>query len=85
MSACDGCMLHKGKPNTSRKLVWVEGQTFEGWGCSECAWLFDFSGSLSDKSLDEMKRTFQVELSEEFSSHACAEHPRVKGGEALPA
>ena len=58
MSACDGCMLHKGKPNTSRKLVWVEGQTFEGWGCSECAWLFDFSGSLSDKSLDEMKANF---------------------------
>jgi hypothetical protein len=31
------------------------------------------------KSLDEMKRTFKTQLSEEFASHACAEHPRVKG------
>jgi hypothetical protein len=48
-----------------------------------CAWLFNFSGPLSTKSLDEMKRNFQVQLSEEFISHACAEHPRAKGGEAL--
>ena len=33
----------------------------------------------------EMKRTFQVQLSEEFTCHACAEHHRVKGGEALSA
>ncbi len=76
-------MPRKGKESSSRKVVWVEGQTFEGWGCSECAWLFNFSGPFSDKSLDEMKRTFQVQLSEEFIVHACAEYPRVKGGEAL--
>jgi hypothetical protein len=78
-------MLHKGKESASRKLVWVEAQTFEGWGCSECAWLFNFSGPLSDKSLDEMKQSFQVQLSEEFTSHACAEHPRDKGGLVLSA
>ena len=76
-------MLHKGKESESRRLVWVEGQNFRGWGCSECAWLFNFSGSLSGKSLGEMKRTFQVQLSEEFRSHFCAEYPRAKGGEAL--
>ena len=76
-------MPHKGKQSSSRKLVWVEGQTFAGWGCSECAWLFNFSGPLSSKSLDEMKRSFQAQLSEEFASHGCAEYPRVKGGEAL--
>jgi hypothetical protein len=72
-------MPHRGK-RASRKLVWVEGQTFAGWGCDECAWLFNFSGPLSDKSLDEMKRTFQMQLSDEFTVHACAEHPRDKGG-----
>src|SRR5260370_37166107 len=29
-------MLHKGQESSSRKLVWVEGQSFGGWGCSEC-------------------------------------------------
>ena len=76
-------MLHKGKESTSRKLVWVEGKSFEGWGCSECAWLFNFSSPLSVKLLDAMKRSFQVQLSEEFTSHVCADHPRTKGGEAL--
>jgi hypothetical protein len=76
-------MLHKGQESLSRKLVWVEGQSFEGWGCSECAWLFNFSGPLSGKSLGEMKRTFQAQLSEEFTTHACAEYPRTKGGSAL--
>jgi hypothetical protein len=28
-------MPHKGKESASRKLVWVEGQSFAGWGCSE--------------------------------------------------
>ena len=78
-------MPHKGKQRTSRKLVWVEAQSFEGWGCSECAWLFNFSGRVPGKSLNEMKRTFQVQLSEEFASHACAEHPRDKGGLVLSA
>jgi hypothetical protein len=75
----------QGKESASRRLVWVEGHSFAGWGCSECAWLFNFSGPLSGKSLDEMKRTFQVQLSEEFTSHACAEHPRTKHGEVLSA
>jgi hypothetical protein len=43
----------------------------------------NFSGPLSGKSLDEMKRNFQVQLSEEFTSHPCAENPRTKGVEAL--
>ncbi len=72
-------MLHKGQESSSRKLVWVEGQNFEGWGCSECAWFFGISGPPSGKSLDEMKLNFQVQLSEEFASHACANHPRIKG------
>ena len=69
-------MLHK--ENSSRELVWIEGQNVEGWGCSECAWVFNPSGPRADESLDEMKRTFKTQLSAEFDSHVCAEHPRVK-------
>ncbi len=70
-------MLHQ--ENSSRELVWIEGQIVEGWGCSECSWVFNPSGPpAAGESLDEMKRTFRTQLSEEFASHACAEHPRVK-------
>ena len=73
-------MRHKGQESASRKLVWVEGQNFEGWGCSECAWVFNPSNPPIGKSLDEMTRHFQAQLFEEFASHACAkQHPRVKG------
>jgi hypothetical protein len=71
-------MLHKGEPS-SRKLVWVEGLSFGGWGCSECAWVFNPPDLLTGKSLDEMKRNFEMQLSDQFASHACAKYPRVKG------
>jgi hypothetical protein len=73
-------MLHKDRESSSRNLVWVEGQGFGGWGCSECAWFFNPGFlAVAGKSLDKMKRSFQVQLSEEFASHACAERARVKG------
>ena len=52
-------MRHKGQESSSRKLVWVEGQNFEGWGCSECAWVFNPSNPPIGKSLDEMTRFFR--------------------------
>ena len=70
-------MLHEGQESLARELVWVEGQSFAGWGCSECAWVFNFSGMFACKSLDEMKRNFQVQLSEEFASHACAKGAKL--------
>ena len=73
-------MVYEGPERSCRKLVRVEGQGFRGWwGCSECAWVFNPFGPSADESLDEMKRTFKKQLSAEFDSHACAEHPRVKG------
>jgi hypothetical protein len=72
-------MLQEDENSSPRKLVWVEGQNVEGWGCSECAWVFSPPGAPTGKSLYEMKRNFQMQLSEEFASHACANHPRLKG------
>jgi hypothetical protein len=77
-SACEGSMLHEGEESSSRKLVRVEGRSFEGWGCSECAWVFNPSGPPVGKSLDEMTRNFQMQLAKEFASHACTEHRRAK-------
>jgi rubredoxin len=72
-------MLHEGEESSSRKLVRVEGQSFRGWGCSECAWVFNPSGPPVGESIDEMTRNFQIHLSEEFALHSCPEHRRAKG------
>src|SRR5712671_597108 len=76
VSVCEGCMLHKAQESSGRRLVWE--QSFRNWGCSECAWVFEPSGSPPGNSLDEILLNFQVQLSEEFESHACAKHPRIK-------
>lgn len=69
-------MLHEGQESSSRKLVWVEGRCVRG--CSECAWAFNPSAKPAGKSLDEMKRNFQMQLSKGFASHDCSDYPLIK-------
>jgi len=61
-----------------RKLVWVEEQRSLGWGCSECAWVFNPSGSPIGTSLDEMMQNYEHQRDKVFAAHVCAEHPRPK-------
>jgi rubredoxin len=70
-------MFSQGEESPSRKLVRIEGQKFRGWGCSACAWVFHPSDPPIVKPLDEMKRNYQMHLSQEFESHDCPEHPRT--------
>jgi hypothetical protein len=58
-----------------RKLVWLDGQNFQGWGCSECAWAFKPQGPLVGESIAEMKTHYERQRDQEFASHACADHP----------
>jgi hypothetical protein len=58
-----------------RKLVWVERQNFQGWACTECAWVFNALGPLVGHSLDEMKMNYEKQRDKEFASHVCVEHP----------
>ena len=58
----------------SRKLVWIEQQRFRGFGCSECAWRFNSSGSPTGTSFDEMMRNFELQRDKEFTSHVCADY-----------
>jgi hypothetical protein len=41
-----------------RKLVWAERPNFQGWCCSECAWVFNPSWPVVGNSIDEMKTNF---------------------------
>jgi hypothetical protein len=71
-------MFTPDQERSCREVVWFEGQGVAGWGCSECAWGFNSSGPPIGTTLEEMKRNYQMQLSEEFASHDCAEHLRVK-------
>jgi len=42
-----------------RKLVWAERKNFQGWVCTECAWVFKPSGTITGRSLDEMKENYE--------------------------
>jgi hypothetical protein len=59
-----------------RKLVWVENQKFEGFGCSGCNWVFKPFSAIVAESLDEMKQKYEAERDKEFAAHVCAEHRR---------
>ena len=61
-----------------RELVWIEHDRFRGWGCSECAWVFNSSGAPTGKSLAESKRNFELQRDREFALHVCADHPRTR-------
>jgi hypothetical protein len=60
-----------------RKLVWIESQTFEGFGCSECNWVFESPGALVGKSLDDVKQKYEVQRDKEFAAHVCVKPPRA--------
>jgi hypothetical protein len=57
-----------------RKLVWIENQNFEGFGCSGCNWVFKPSSAIVTESLDEMKQEYGAQRDNEFAAHVCAEH-----------
>jgi hypothetical protein len=61
----------------TRGLVWVYQPRFRGWGCSQCAWVFNPPSPPIGDSFDTMVENFVTRRDEEFASHVCAEHPRA--------
>jgi hypothetical protein len=59
-------------------MKWTENQSFMGWTCSECGWLFKPLGASAGASLNEMTLAFISQRDQEFIAHACAEHPKAK-------
>jgi hypothetical protein len=60
-----------------RKLVWIEKQNFQGFGCSECNWMFKPSEALTGESLDELKEKYEAQREKDFAAHVCVKHPRT--------
>ncbi len=61
------------KKGMLRRLVWLEEKRFRGFGCSECAWVFNPAGSPTGNSFEEMMRNFELQRDKEFSCHVCAD------------
>jgi hypothetical protein len=59
-------------------LMWIEEPRFHGFGCSECAWVFNPSGPPAGNSLQEMKENYERRRDKEFAAHVCAEHHGAK-------
>jgi hypothetical protein len=47
----------------ARRLVWTERQNFQGYGCSECHWVFEPSSAVFGfgRSLDDVKQAYEAE------------------------
>jgi hypothetical protein len=58
-----------------RTLVWIKSQSFQGFGCSQCSWVFEASGVLVGESLERMKQDYEFQRDSEFAAHLCAKHP----------
>ena len=60
-----------------RHRVWIESQSFQGFGCSECDWVFKPFGALVGETLEEMKRKFEAQWDKEFAAHVCLKPGRA--------
>jgi hypothetical protein len=65
-----------------RELVWVKPSGFQGWACSQCAWLFNPLDALDGNTIEEMKQNYERQRDQTFASHSCQEHPRPKNPKA---
>ena len=43
---------------THPEMVWVEGERFMGWACSECAWQFNPSAIPAGNTLGEIRQNY---------------------------
>jgi hypothetical protein len=58
-----------------RELVWMAQPRFLGWGCSQCAWVFNPTGPPTGETFDAMMQNYERRRDEEFASHVCVQHP----------
>ncbi len=63
---------------TLRRLIWIEELRFQGWGCSECAWVFSALEPPGGNPAEEMEENYKRLRDKEFAAHVCVEHPRAR-------
>jgi hypothetical protein len=58
-----------------RKLISIRSKNFQGYGCSQCNWVFNPSGLLLGEALAEMKKRYEAQREMEFAVHVCKRSP----------
>src|ERR1700722_3249048 len=66
-------------PSMARQIIWVK--RIQGWGCSDCAWVFIPSGPPVGNTIDDMKRNFTAKRDKEFKSHVCTQQSGTQAQE----
>ena len=62
----------------ARNLVFVKKSNFEGFGCSECGWVFrPASSGLVGETLENMMDKFEKERDKEFAAHHCVQRAKT--------
>jgi hypothetical protein len=59
-----------------RKLIWIGKPGGAGWGCSQCAWLFQTPNVPAGKSLEEILQVLESQRDSEFALHVCSKYPK---------
>jgi hypothetical protein len=59
-----------------RQMVWIKTTRAQGWGCSQCSWMFNPLGPPIGNCLDEMMQNYERQRDMECLLHACVEQPR---------
>lgn len=60
-----------------RNLIYVKKPNFEGFGCSECGWVFKPDKEISGLSLEEVLKKFEVQRDKEFAGHGCDKNAKA--------
>lgn len=61
----------------ARKLIWIKSDNFQGFGCSQCSWMFKSTGVLVGKSLDKMKEDYEPNSKKNsLPTFACTQSPQ---------
>jgi hypothetical protein len=56
----------------ARNLIFVKKPNFEGFGCSECNWVYKpMSTALAGESLEDLMKKYERERDNEFAAHGC--------------
>jgi rubredoxin len=71
-------MYSRAQVISNSKLLWIENDTFAGWRCADCAWVFQPSTRITGATFEELKENFRSQLSNDFDSHVCVRRQKAK-------
>jgi hypothetical protein len=61
----------------ARNLIFVKKPNFEGFGCSECNWVYKPDEEIAGLSLEDMMKKFEAHRDKEFAAHGCHKGART--------